>query len=54
VQRQYTAFVRFTGKPEQRWPGLTLGQANWRYHWIKRNWYELFGDAYQYGFEPSN
>jgi hypothetical protein len=47
----YCAYVRFgNGEPDQVWPGLTKGQAKWRYHWIKRNWWTLFRDFRQYGW----
>jgi hypothetical protein len=48
----YSAFVRYgNSKPEQRWTGLTKGQAKWRYHWIKRNWYSQFSEFREYGWE---
>lgn len=51
--KTYKAFVRYGNtKPDQEWAGLTYGQAKWRYHWIKRNWYQLFGEYREYGFLP--
>ena len=48
----YAAFVRYgNDEPEQRWTGLTKGQAKWRYHWIKRNYYSLFKSFREYGWE---
>ena len=36
----YSAFARFHGdKAAKQWHGLSKGQAKWRYHWIKRQWY---------------
>jgi hypothetical protein len=53
--RTYEAFVRHgnADKPDVYWHGLTYGQARWRYHWIRRNWFELFGEYREYGFRPS-
>jgi hypothetical protein len=50
--KTYRAFVRYgNDKPCQQWAGLTKGQAQWRYHWIKRNWWNLFRDFREYGWE---
>ena len=47
----YTAFIRFeNGQPDRTWTGLTRGQAKWRYHWIKRNWYTECRDFREYGW----
>jgi hypothetical protein len=48
----YEAFVRFGNqdKPDIYWRGLTYGQAQWRYNWIKRNWFEQFGEYREFGF----
>lgn len=52
MARTYTAFVRFgNNQPDQEWPGLTRGQAVWRYHWIKRNWFNLFNGYREYGYQ---
>ena len=50
----YEVFVRAgnPGKPDIHWSGLSYGQARWRYHWIRRNWYEKFGEYREYGFRP--
>jgi hypothetical protein len=48
----YRAFVRFgNGKPDQEWKGLRKAQAQWRYNWIRRNWYTLFGEYREYGWQ---
>lgn len=48
----YRAFVRFgNGKPDQEWSGLSKGQAKWRYHWIKRHYWDLFRDFREYGWQ---
>jgi hypothetical protein len=53
----FTAFVRrgVNGAPDIEWPGLTYGQARWRYNWIKRNWLSQFDRYREYGYgrEPS-
>jgi hypothetical protein len=50
--KTYRAFVKYgNDKPCQQWAGLTKGQAQWRYHWIKRNWWNLFRDFREYGWE---
>jgi hypothetical protein len=47
----FCAYVRHgNGKPDQYWTGLTRNQAKWRYHWIKRNWWNLFRDFREYGY----
>lgn len=33
----YTAYVRYTDGTESAWNGLRRTQAQWRYHWIRRN-----------------
>lgn len=33
----YRAYVRFTDGSEIAWDGLRKAQAQWRYHWIRRN-----------------
>lgn len=48
--RTYRAFVTKGNEPDQEWTGLTRSQAQWRYHWIKRNWYSLFGGYREYGY----
>ena len=48
----YCAFVRFgNGNPDIVWPGLTRGQAKWRFHYIKRNWYSEFRESREYGWK---
>jgi len=50
--KTYRAFVKYgDDKPNQEWGGLTKGQAQWRYHWIKRNWWNLFRDFREYGWQ---
>jgi len=35
----YNAFAKFADDtPTQKWYGLTKGQAQWRYHWIARQY----------------
>lgn len=50
--RTYTAFVRHgnDGAPDIEWRGLTRGQAEWRYHYIRRNWYREFNGYREYGY----
>jgi hypothetical protein len=55
MDKGYRAFVRYrNGKPDIIWPGLTRGQAKWRYHWIKRNWWTLFGDSREFGWQAES
>jgi hypothetical protein len=50
--KTYRAFVKYgNDKPDECWTGLTKGQAQWRYHWIKRNWWNLFRDFREYGWQ---
>ena len=35
----YTAYAKHHDHTKNReWPGLTKGQAKWRYHWLARNY----------------
>jgi hypothetical protein len=50
--KTYRAFVKYgNDKPDEYWTGLTKGQAQWRYHWIKRNWWNQFRDFREYGWQ---
>lgn len=47
----YSAYVRNGhGQPDKEWRGLTRGQAKWRYHWVQRNYWNLFRDYREYGW----
>lgn len=48
----FTAFVRHgnNGAPDIEWRGLTRGQAEWRYHYIRRNWFAEFNGYREYGY----
>ena len=46
----YMAWVRYADGTEQQWTGLRKGQARWRYHWIRRNWWDNFRDAKGWGW----
>lgn len=46
----YMAWVTYADGTEQQWTGLRKGQAQWRYHWIRRNWWNSFRDAKGWGW----
>ena len=50
MTHDYMAWVRFADGTEQQWMGLRKEQARWRYHWIRRNWWDHFRDAKGWGW----
>lgn len=55
TEKTYRAFVRYhNGKPDVVWAGLRKGQAQWRYNWIRRNWWQLFSDSRAFGWQSES
>ena len=50
VMGDYMAWIRYADGTEQQWTGLRKTQAQWRYHWIRRNWWNSFRDAKGWGW----
>ena len=46
----YMAWITYADGTEQQWTGLRKTQAQWRYHWIRRNWWNSFRDAKGWGW----